>query len=161
MDFDQRLQKAITRGEQTRNVEERKRAEKALTEEEFRNLHSQYRLELSEHIEACLRKLADHFPGFQYQTVVSEDGWGAKVSRDDLNLGPKRSTANMFSRFELLIRPFSSGHIVELVVKGTIHNKEFVNPAQYQFLAEADLDSLRAIIDQRVLEYAEIYAAKT
>jgi hypothetical protein len=160
MDFDQRLQKAITRGEQTRNVEERKRAEKLLSEEEFRNLHSQYRLELSEHIEACLRKLADHFLGFQYQTVVNEDGWGAKVSRDDLSLGSKRSSANLFSRFELLIRPFSSAHIVELVVKGTIHNKEVMNSNHFQFLAEADLDSLRAIIDQRVLEYAEFFAAK-
>jgi hypothetical protein len=161
MDFNQRLQKAITRGEQTRNAEDRKRAERALTEEEFKNLHSQYRLDLSEHIESCLRKLADHFPGFQYQTVVSEDGWGAKVSRDDLNLGPKRSSGNLFSRFELVIRPFTSGHIVELVVKGTIHNKEVVSQAHYQFLAEADLDSLRAIIDQRVLEYAELFAAKT
>ena len=161
MDFDQRLQKAITRGEHTRSVEERKRAEKALTEEEFRNLHSHYRLELSEHIESCLRKLADHFPGFQYQTVVSEDGWGAKVTRDDLNLGPRRSTGNLFSRFELLIRPFSSAHIVELVVKGTIHNKEVMHSNHFQFLSEVDVDSLRAIVDQRVLEYAEFYAAKT
>src|SRR5688572_22097031 len=99
MDFDQRLQKAITRGEQTRSSEVRKRADRALSEEEFKNLHSQYRLELSDHIETCLRKLADHFPGFRYQTVISEDGWGAKVSRDDLNLGPKRSTGNLFSRF--------------------------------------------------------------
>ncbi len=161
MDFDQRLQKAIIRGEKTRDFKVREQAERALSEEDLKNLHSQYRLELSEHIESCLRKLADHFPGFQYQTVISEDGWGAKVSRDDVNLGRHRATGNLFSRFELLIRPFSSTHIVELVAKGTIHNKEAVSNSQFQFLAEADVDSLRAMIDQRVLEYAELYAAKT
>jgi hypothetical protein len=161
MDFDQRLQKAITRGEQTKNAEVRKRADKALSEEEFKNLHSQCRLELSEHIENGLRKLADHFPGFRYQTVVSEDGWGAKVSRDDLNLGHKRAAGSLFSRFEILVRPFSSAHIVEVVAKGTIHNKEVVNHANYQFLAEADLDSLKAMIDQRILEYAELFAMKS
>lgn len=160
MDFDQRLQKAITRGEQTKSAEVRKRADRALTEEEFKNLHSQYRLELSDHIEDCLRKLADHFPGFRYQTIVSEDGWGAKVSRDDLNFGSKRSSGNFFSRFEILVRPFSPAHIVELVAKGTIHNKEVINHANFQFLAEADLDSLKAMIDQRVLEYAEQFAMK-
>jgi hypothetical protein len=160
MDFDQRLQKAITRGEQIRSSDVRKRADKALSEEEFKNLHSHYRLELSEHIENCLRKLADHFLGFRYQTVVSEDGWGAKVTRDDLNLGSKRSAGNLFSRFEILVRPFSSAHIVELVAKGTIHNKEVVHNAHYQFLAEVDLDSLKAMVDQRVLEYAELFATK-
>jgi len=161
MDFNQRLDKAITRGQQTRDATARERAEAALSEEELKNLHSQYRLELSEHIEDCLRKLADHFPGFQFQTVVSEDGWGAKVSRDDVNLGSNRSAGNLYSRFELLIRPFSPAHIVELVAKGTIHNKEVINNNHFQFLAEVDLDSLQAIIDQRVLEYAELYAAKS
>lgn len=161
MDFDQRLQKAITRGEKTRDTSARQKAERAMTEEELKNLHSKYRLELSEHIEACLRKLADHFPGFQFQTVVSEDGWGAKVTRDDVNLGRNRSAGNLFSRFELLIRPFSSAHIVELVAKGTIHNKEVINNSSFQFLSEVDQDSFTAMIDQRVLEYAERYAAKT
>ena len=161
MDFNQRLEKAITRGEQTRDVSARERADQALTKEELRNLHSKYRLDLSDHIEDCLKKLADHFPGFQYQAVISEDGWGAKVSRDDLNLGSKRSSRNLFSRFEILIRPFSSAHIVELVAKGTIYNKEVINSSHFQFLAEVDPDSLQAIIDQRVLEYAELFAAKT
>ncbi len=161
MDFNQRLEKAITRGEQTRDSSARELAEQALTEDELKSLHSQYRLDLSEHIEDCLRKLADHFPGFQYQAVVSEDGWGAKISRDDVNLGRNRSTGNLFSRFELLIRPYSAANIVELVAKGTIRNKEVVNIANFQFLAEVDLDSLQAIIDQRVLEYAELFAAKT
>lgn len=161
MDFDQRLQKAITRGEQTRDASAREKAERAMTEEELKNLHSQYRLELSEHIESCLRKLADHFLGFQFQTVVSEDGWGAKVTRDDVNLGPNRGAGNLFSRFELLIRPYSSAHIVELVAKGTIHNKEVINNSSFQFLAEVDMNSFTAMIDQRVLEYAELFAAKT
>lgn len=161
MDFDQRLQKAISRGERTREERDRQRAQRELSEDELRTLHSGYRLDLSEHIEECLRKLADHFPGFDFTTLVSESGWGARVTRDDLRLGGGRQRGNLFSRFELVIRPFSSAHIVELVAKGTVHNKEVINQSQFQFLADFDLDTFQAMIDQRVLEFAEFYAAKT
>jgi hypothetical protein len=161
MDFDQRLQKAINRGERTREERHKERARKELSEDELRTLHSRFRLDLSEHIEECLRKLADHFPGFDFTTLVSESGWGARVTRDDLRLGSGRQRGNLFSRFELVIRPFSSAHIVELVAKGTVHNKEVINQSQFQFLADFDQDTFQAMIDQRVLEFAEFYAAKT
>ena len=41
-----------------------------------------------------------------------------------------------------------------------IHNKEVFNRTHFQFLAEADLDSFRELIDLWVLEYAEQFAAK-
>ncbi|WP_166825310.1 hypothetical protein [Thalassoroseus pseudoceratinae] len=159
MDFEKRLQKAINRGETTRRMQAKEKAARELSEDELRTMHSGYRLELSEHIENCLRKLADHFLGFTFSTLVSEEGWGARVVRDDLRFRDGRKE-NLFSRFELFIRPFSQAHIVELVAKGTVHNKEVMKQSQYQFLADFDMDTFQAMIDQRVLEFAETYASK-
>ncbi len=159
MDFENRLKRAIDRGEQTRNERDRKAQEQQLSAEELKNLHTQYRLELSEHIESCLQKLADHFPGFRYQSVVSEDGWGAKISRDDVNLNSSTDERNFFSRLELLVRPFSDTHIIELIGRGTIHNKKVYNRTHYQMLAQVDIDSFSELIDLWVLEYAERFAS--
>ncbi len=161
MDFEKRLQRAIQRGHRTRDDEGRQQAEKAISEEELRDLHSRCRLDLSEHVEKCLNQLADHFPGFRFQTVVSEEGWGAKVSRDDVDVRRGRSPQNVYSRLEMLVRPFSSAHIVELTVKGTIRNKEMLNRTHFQFLSEIDIDSFSELIDLWVLEYAEHYSART
>ncbi|MBW3538959.1 MAG: hypothetical protein KY476_01690 [Planctomycetes bacterium] len=159
MEFEKRLERAIVRGEQMRDARSREAAERELTEHELRTVHSQCRVELSEHIEKCLSKLADHFPGFRFETIVSEGGWGAKLSRDDLHFGG-RSAQNRYSRLEMLVRPFSDARIVELAAKGTIHNKEVLSRTNFQFLAQVDLDSFRELIDLWVLEYAEAYAAR-
>ena len=161
MDFDKRLQRAIQRGQHARDAEGQRQAEKAVTEEELRDLHSRCRIDFSEHIEKCLNQLADHFLGFQFQTIVSEDGWGAKVSRDDVDVGPGRPVRSVYSRLEMVIRPFSSTHIVELAVKGTIRNKEVLQRTHFQFLSELDVDSFSELIDLWVLEYAEQYSART
>ena len=56
MDFNERLEKAIERGRRAGDAASQAAARQAITEEELRRLHSQYRLELSEHIElACGR----------------------------------------------------------------------------------------------------------
>jgi hypothetical protein len=104
--------------------------------------------------------LSEHFPGFQYKSIVGEDGWGARISRDDFhgNSGPSR---NVYSRLEMTVRPFSGAHILELAAKATIRNKEVFNRTQFQFLAQADLDSFRELVDLWVLEYAEQYATRT
>jgi len=158
-EFEKRLSKAIERGEQARDERQRAKASESLSEEEFRRLHNQYRLELSDYIEGCLSQLPNHFPGFTYQTVVGDDGWGAKCSRDDVQLGGGRRD-NLFSRLEMLVRPFASYFVLELIAKGTIRNKEVFSRKQFQKLGEADLDSFRELIDLWVLEYAELYAAK-
>ena len=132
-----------------------------MSEDELRTLHSQCRIELSEHIENCLRKLADHFLGFQFETVVSEDGWGAKVVRDDLGVSKGRQPENFYSRLVMLVPPFSPTRIVELAAKGTIRNKEVFNRTHFQFLSQADLDSFSELIDLWVLEFAEQYSART
>ena len=159
MDFEKRLERAIDRGRQARDARARQQAERALTEEELKSLHSRYRLELSEHIESNLKRLADRFPGFRFQSIVSEQGWGARISRDDF---ARRGgeTVNLYSRLEMVVRPYSSAHIVELAAKATVANKEIFNRTHFQFLNQADLDSFRELIDLWVLEYAEQYAAR-
>ncbi|MHC4398413.1 MAG: hypothetical protein ACYTG0_01900 [Planctomycetota bacterium] len=160
-DFEKRLKKAIERGQQTGSARAQTEAEKAVSEQELRSLHTQYRLELSEHIESCLRKLARHFLGFQFETVVSDRGWGAAVSRDDVEVRAGRRRDNYYSRLEILIRPHSQYHVLDLAAKGTIRNKEIFNRNHYQRLAEADPTSFTEMIDLWILEYAELYAAKS
>jgi hypothetical protein len=160
MDFNKRLERAIVRGEQTRDEQLRRRHEQLMSEADLKTLHSRFRVELSERIEDCLQRLAEHFPGFRFETIVSEDGWGAKVSRDDLELRGGGRKENRYSRLELLIRPFSTARIIELAAKGTIHNKEVVSRTHYQFLSQADVDSFAELIDLWVLEYAEKYASR-
>ena len=160
-DFEKRLAKAIERGERLRDERERRQAEETITAEEFKRLHNDYRLELSEHIEACLRELPNHFPGFRFETVVSDRGWGAACSRDDVDLRSKGQRDNLFSRVEMVVRPFASYHVLDLNAKGTIRNKEAFSRKHFQKLGEADVESFKELVDLWVLEYAELYAART
>ena len=157
-DFDDRLKKAISRGQKSRDAEGAAAGQKQSTAEELRSLHSQLRLALSDHIEGCLKKLSDHFPGFEYSTVVNEDGWGARITRDDINLN-HGTNRNLNSRLEMLIRPFSDAHIIEITTKGTIRNKESVNRSNFRFLSEATEEGLKEVIDIIVLEFAQHYSA--
>jgi len=158
-DFDERLKKAIDRGHRTRQAEGAAAGEKQATEEDLRNLHSKLRIAVSEHIEACLKKLCDHFPGFEYSTVMSSEGWGAKISRDDINIIQRRSS-NLYSRLEMLVKPFTETHILEISTKGTIRNKEALNRSQYRFLNEANESELIEIVDNVVVSFAELYSAR-
>ena len=159
MDFQQRLEKAIQRGQRSHDAAAWARAEQAMGEEELKRMHSQYRLELSEHIEQCLKQLPQHFPGFRHETLAGSAGWGGAISRDDLSVSDGRR-ANLFSRLELGVRPFSTAHVLELAAKGTVRNKEIFNRSQYQMLSHADVASFRDLIDRWILEYAELYAAR-
>jgi hypothetical protein len=161
MDFKQRLQKATQRGQQTRDQRRREETAKALSEEECRRMHTSLRLELNEHIEACLRQLADNFPGFQFQTVVKDRGWGAAVSRDDVAFGGGSGRRNVFSRLEIVVRPFNEFHVLELATKGTVRNKEFLTRNHFEHLGEADLDSFKEMVDLWTLEFAEQYASES
>ena len=166
-DFQKRLEKAIERGYRASHVRARAEAEKALSEQELRRLHTQYRLELSEHIERCLEDVVRHIPGFRMEPVVSERGWGAAVSRDDFQPGRLRGLphsgepAARFSRLEMLVRPVSEYFVLELTAKATIRDKECFNRTHYQRLSEVDLASFTGLVDLWVLEFAELYAAKS
>lgn len=160
MDFQERLEKAVERGKRVSDARSQAEAEAAISEEELKRLHSQYRLQLSEHIEACLHDVAQQFPGFRFETVVGERGWGAAISRDDLAFAAGKRL-NYYSRLELTVRPFSRSHVLELTAKGTIRNKEIYNRSQYHSLSKADGKSFNELIDLWALEYAELYAAST
>lgn len=158
MDFRERLQRAAHRGEQARDAQARAEAAKALSEEECRRLHSTYRMTLCDHIESCLKQLAENFPGFNYEPVVSDKGWGAAVRRDDLVMSAGRRD-NQFSRLEVLISPHNQYHVLDLTAKGAVRNKENFSRNHYQLLKDADLDAFRNLVEQWTLDYAEQYAA--
>src|SRR5271166_5270818 len=115
MDFHERLERAIERGQRMGNARAEEEAQRAMTEKELQRLHSQTRLQLSEHIERCLHQLADRFPGFVFETIVDQRGWGAAISREDLRLRRGGATGHpfaghgsrqtCFSRLEMLISP--------------------------------------------------------
>jgi hypothetical protein len=158
MDFRERLQRASERGKQARAAQQNEAAAKALSEAECRRLHSQYRLALTEFIEQCLHELADNFPGFRYETIVDETGWGAGVSRDDVSLGSGRR-GSLFSRLRLVVSPFGKYNVLELSAKGTVRNKEVLSRNHYQQLADVDLQSFRELVELWVLDFAELYSA--
>lgn len=159
MNFEERLQRAVDRGNRAADAKRRAEAEQALSEEQFKRLHSQYRLALSEYIERCLAKLPQYFPGFQYENVVSDRGWGAAVSRDDMQLvrgGGRRG--NSFTRLELVVAPLNMAHMLELTARGTIHNKEIYHRTYFQPLREFQLERFEELVDLWVPEFAELYA---
>ncbi|MGD9127101.1 MAG: hypothetical protein PVH19_06950 [Planctomycetia bacterium] len=159
MKFQDRLSKAIERGEHISDRRSKAEAQKRLNEQELKRLHSEYRLQLSEQIESCLRALLNHFPGFQYETIVGEKGWGGAISRDDIGFEERRKRRNYYSRLELVIRPVSKYFVLDLAGKGTIRNKEIFSRSHFQRIDEVDLHSFEEMIDNWTLEYAERFAA--
>ena len=157
MDFRQRLQLAAERGRRARSEREEQAAAAALSEEECRRLHSSVRLELTEHIEKCLRQLADNFPGFRYSPVMDEHGWGGAVSRDDLMLD-RGQRQNLFSRLQMIVSPYNTYHVLEISAKGMVKNKENFTRRHFKKLDEIDLDDFRQLIERWVLDYAEQYS---
>ena len=161
MDFEKRLLKAIERGYRRGDAQAEEEAARALSEDELKSLHSRYRLQLSEHIEACIRQLPTHFPGFEVETIYGERGWGAACRRDDLRLFSRTQRESYYSRLEITVRPHSSPNVLDLTAKGTIHNRELFDRQHYEPLAEANIDDFLERVDAWVLEYAELYAAQS
>jgi hypothetical protein len=160
MDFQKRLEKAIERGRRLSQDRAAAEAERALNEEELARLHSKYRLALSERIEACVRQLAEQFPGFRFETIVGEAGWGAAVGRDDVRIVPGKGRRNHFSRLEMAVRPANEYHVLDLAGKATVNNREVFNRSHFERLSDVDLTSFEEMIDHWVLEFAQLYAAK-
>ncbi len=160
MDFDQQLKQAIERGHRRGQAEALAEAAKNVNEEELHRLHAQYRLDLSEHIEHCIRSLLQHFPGFEVESVYGERGWGAACRRDDVRLLGRGRRENYYSRLEMTVRPYNSLHILEVNAKGTVFNRELLNRQHYVPVASADVDRFKKLIDGWALEFAELYAAR-
>ena len=161
-EFEERLQKAIHRGKRRGDATAAQERAQRLSEDELKRLHSNYRLQISDHVESCIKKLADHFPGFQTETIFGERGWGAACFRDDLSTSELRNKrSNVYSRLEVTVRPYSQYSVIDLAAKGTIHNKEIFKRSLFEELAEVDVDQFIQLIDTWCLEYAELYAATT
>ena len=103
MNFEDRLKAAVVRGQKRSDSVAREAAARALTEEDFRRLHGQLRLALSEQIESCLHRLPNYFPGFRYETIFGERGWGGACWREDLRL-ERGVRSNEYSRLEITVR---------------------------------------------------------
>jgi hypothetical protein len=159
MDFDEKLHNAIERGQRRSDARAEAQRRAALTEEECKRLHGQYRLQLSDRIEECMKRLPNHFPGFRYETMYGDRGWGAACFRDDIRLA-RGSRASDYSRLEMTVRPYSSLHVLELTAKGTVRNKEVYTRNFFEPLGEVDIDKFLGLVDAWVLEYAEVYAAQ-
>ena len=157
MDFKERLHRATERGQQSKDAVAAEAAAKAMSEEECRRLHSQHRRELTDHIESCLHQLADNFPGFNFETVVDDKGWGAALRRDDLSINAGKRD-NLFSRLSMTISPYSDYKVLDLKAKGAVRNKENFSRNHYELLKDADLDTFKQLIEQWTLDYAENYA---
>jgi hypothetical protein len=158
MEFRERLQKASERGRQARAAKLSEAAAKALSEEECRRLHSNYRLTLMESIEKYLHDLADNFPGFRLEAIIDETGWGSVAKRDDITISNGRRE-NAFSRLRIVVSPYNEYHVLEIVAKGTVRNKEAFIRNHYQRLEDADMESFHELVELWVLDYAEMYAA--
>jgi hypothetical protein len=159
MNFDEQLQHAIQRGQRRSEARADALRRAEMSEEECKRLHGQYRLRLSERIEECMKRLPNHFPGFRYETMFGDRGWGAACYRDDLRM-VRGSRSSDYSRLEMTVRPYSSLHVLELAAKGTVRNKELFTRTYFEPLAEVDMEKFLMLVDAWVLEYAEIYAAK-
>jgi hypothetical protein len=157
MSLQKRLQDAINRG-QHRAGEKKAGDASALSPEKLKNIHNQFRLELSAYIETVMRQIVDQLPGFNLETLFGEKGWGAAVYRDDLLL-TKRQRENHYSRLEIFVRPMNDYYIVDLASKATVRNKEAWNRNVFHALTEASLEQLREHIDLWAVQFVELYAA--
>lgn len=159
-EFNSRLESAIARGKRRAEHIASQERQQELSEEELRRLHTSYRLALSERIETAVHRVADHFPGFRTESLFGESGWGTACYRDDLRIeGGKRTS--QYSRLEIMIRPFTDLHVLDLKGKGTVMNRELFNRSHYVEIEDADLEEFRQLIDAWAIEYAEIYSARS
>ncbi len=158
-EFDDRLKAAIERGKVRGQRAQDELSQQQATAEQLRRQHTQIRLQISEHIETIVKRMADYFPGFRYENVFGENGWGAACWRDYLSMsnGQRRS---QYSRFEMVIRPVNEFLVVDIHAKGTIDNREVMTRNYYQPVAEVDTDHFLKLADAWALSYAELNAAK-
>jgi len=159
MDFEERLGKAIKRGENRRKEAADEAAREAMSEQDCQRMHADLRNQVVKRIEECLQAVADRFPGFRYETIIDEQGWGARISRDDLMLEANRTRNNYFTRLQMVIRPYSSYHVLDLAAKATIRNRKLYTRSHYKPLAEVDIDSFVELVDVWAIEFAEGFSS--
>lgn len=159
-DFKSRLESAIQRGQRRRDQSASDAKRKELTDEELRRLHTSCRLSLSDQIENKIKNVIDAFPGFRQEALFGEVGWGTACYRDDLQIQNGRRS-NQYSRFEMVIRPYSDLRVLDLKGKGTVKNRELFNRSLFRNIDEVDVQEFEDVIDAWTIEYAEQYSARS
>jgi hypothetical protein len=61
----------------------------------------------------------------------------------------------------MTVRPATPSHVLDLTAKGTIRNKEVFNRNYFEKVQDVDLEKFMQLVDVWVVEYAELYAART
>ena len=159
-DFESRLESAISRGQRRADVKATQQRKSERSADELRRLHTSCRLSLSDRIETAINRVADHFPGFQIESLFGEVGWGSACFRDDLRIISGQRT-NQYSRLEMVIRPHTDLNVLDLKGKGTVMNRELFNRSHYVAVGEVEVEDFEQMIDVWAIEYAEVYAAKS
>lgn len=157
-DFEEQLKQAIERGLKTNEHRQQEAEKEKLSTEELRRRHTSFRLAISERIEETLTSLSNQIPGFEYENIYGEKGWGGAVSRDELNIVAGRRN-NIYSRLEMTVKPLTELGIVNLSAKGTVKNKEMFARKHHRSIEEAELNEYLQQVDRWVLEFAQLYAA--
>lgn len=159
MNFDDQLKQAIHRGQETASRNRDSSEQQALTADALRNMHNQHRLALSDYIETGLRRLVEHFPGFRYETIYGDRGWGGALFRDDITRIGGGQTGSFYSRLELTVRPLNEFNVVNIAGKGTIQNREYFNWNFFRDIPDVAIDEFEKQIDAWILVYAEKFAS--
>jgi len=160
MDFEDKLEQAIQRGQDRNAAKANSQKKTELSKEAIRNRYNEIRLNLSDHIEVGLKKIASHFPGFEYETIYGAKGWGGALSRNDLDRGPDGKAGSFFSRVEMTVRPQNEFNVINIVGKGTIRDKELFVWNHYDSIAQSNQAEFIQMIDNWLLQFAEQFAAR-
>ncbi len=157
MDLQKRLHDAINRG-QNKEAKKPTVGDTQLTAEQLKNLHNNFRLELSSYIETVIAQIVEQLPGFNSETLFGDKGWGAAIFRDDLVLN-RTVRKNEYSRFEIFVRPMSDYYVVDLATKATIRNREAWNRNHFKPIVEAEMQALTEQINIWAVQFVEQYTA--
>ena len=159
MDFEDRLKQAITRGQEHGTQRKSSEEQKQLSAEFLKNRHAEFRLVLSDYIEAGVRRLGEHFPGFEYETIYGDRGWGGAVFRDDITRGKTGKSGSFYSRLEISVRPLNEFHVLNISGKGTIHDKEYFSWNFFRDIPDVSIEEFKEKVDAWILVYAEKFAS--
>ena len=160
MDFEDQLEKAIARGQQRNTKRQQDSKQKSLNAEEIKRRHNDFRLHLSDHIEKSLKRLAERFPGFEYEIIYGTKGWGGAIHRQDLTRGPDGRAGSFFSRLEMVVRPLNDYNVVNIAGKGTIADKELFSWNQFEDIDEATFEAFETKLNNWMIQFAEQFAAR-
>ncbi len=160
MNLDDQIKQAIQRAQNRSSTRKDSEHQAKLSREELKNRHNEFRLNLSDHIEKSLKKLIEHFPGFEYETIYGSRGWGGAIARDDITRGSTGKSGSFFSRVEITVRPLNEFNVVNITGKGTVHNKEIFSWNHFKDIPDSDQTEFIEKIDSWILQYAEQFAAR-